>query len=69
MKSPYSAKSDTLNVILISQSQSEPPFFNLSSPPFLFSFIHVPFALNAKPIYRCIALPHPILNSLHICKF
>lgn len=43
MKSYYSTTSDTLNVILISQSQSEPPFFNLFSPPFLFSFFHVPF--------------------------
>lgn len=50
MKSPYSTTSDTLNVILISQSQSVPPLFNLSSPPFLFSFIHVSFTLNAKPI-------------------
>ncbi len=34
MKSPRSTTSDTLNVILISQSQSEPIFFNLSSSPF-----------------------------------
>lgn len=68
MKSPRSTTSDTLNVILISQSQSEPPLFNLSSPPFLFSFFFIPlsFTLNAKPVRRYIILPDTELNCLHI---
>ena len=52
MKSPHSTTSDTLNVILISQSQSEAPLFNLSLAPFSFPFhswiFHIKFKTSLE---------------------
>lgn len=65
MKSPYSTTSDTLNVILISQSQSEPPLFNLSSPAFFILLYPCIFRFKCKTnleIY-CSARDHIKLSS------
>lgn len=68
MKSHHSPTSDTLNVILISQSQSKPPPLT-SLPPCLFSFIYVFFTLNAKPIWRYIVLPDSMKSLFMLSNF